>query len=107
MRTSWYFKRRQTSYRASEFEAVRTTLIYEPTSATYQARVELVTKDRSEVLEIDTFEAIFEKLPTWSFHLLRESIEDPKGITLRKQVSELLGIPDHGYNKESKVSLLP
>jgi hypothetical protein len=107
MRTSWYFKRRETSYLVSEFAAVRTTLIYDPISATHQARVELVTKDRNTALEIDTFGAIFEKLPAWSFHLLRESIEDPKGITLRRQVSEILGIPDHGYSQEVKISLLP
>jgi hypothetical protein len=107
MRTSWYFNLRKTSYQVSEFAHVRTTLIYNQVSSTYQARIELVTKDRKKALEINTFDAVFEKLPPWSFRLLRESIENPNAIALRTQVSEILDIPDHGYSEDLEISLLP
>lgn len=105
-RTSWYFNRRKTTYEVSEFAHVRTMLIYDQVSATYQARIELVTKDRKKALEINAFDATYEKLPSWSFHLLRKSIENPEAITLRTRVSEILDIPDHGYSKDSEISLL-
>ena len=106
MRTSWYFNRRKTSYEVSEFAHVRTMLIYDQVSATYQARIELVTKDRKKALEINTFDATFEKLPSWSFRLIRKSVENPRAITLRRKVAEILDIPDHGYSEDSQISLL-
>jgi hypothetical protein len=107
MRTSWYFSRQKTSYKVSEFAHVRTMLIYRQVSSTYQARIELVTKNHQKALEINTFDAVFEKLPPWSFHLIRESIENPNGITLRRQVSEMLDIQDLGYSEDLEISLLP
>jgi hypothetical protein len=107
MRTSWDFNRRKASYQVSEFAHVRTMLIYNQVSSTYQARIELVTKDRKKALEVNTFDAVFEKLPLWSFRLLRESIENPNAIALRRQVSEILDIPDHGYREDLEISLLP
>jgi hypothetical protein len=107
MRTSWYFNRRKTSYLVSEFAHVHTMFMYRQVSSTYQARIELVTEDRKKALEVNTFDAVFEKLPPWSFRLLRESIENPNAIALRRQVSEILDIPDHGYSEDLEISLLP